>query len=49
MGGEQGFSRPTIFRAQERLGGKIESTEGRRSPRNRWKWAGVPTQEEDAE
>ena len=49
MGEEQGFSRATIFRAQDRWDGKIESTEGHKSPRNRWKWAGAPTQEEDAE
>jgi len=49
MGEEQGFSRPTIFRARDRWDSKIESTEGHKSPRNRWKWAGATTQEEDAD
>lgn len=36
---ERMYSRSTIIRARERLGSKVENTEGRQSPDNKWKLA----------
>lgn len=38
-GTEEGYSRPTIYRARKALGGRIENTDGRQSPVNRWRLA----------
>lgn len=37
-GGEEGFSRPMIFRARKELDRFIQNTAGHKSPANRWKW-----------
>lgn len=42
IGYEQGFSRPTIFRTRRDLQAHIRNTEGRKSPKNSWKWFETP-------
>ena len=41
IGYEQGFSRPTIFRARRDMQMHIRNTHGRKSPDNSWKWFDV--------
>jgi hypothetical protein len=44
IGYEEGFSRPTIFRARRELQSRIHNTHGRKSPDNAWQWADQPVQ-----
>jgi hypothetical protein len=44
MGYEEGFSRPTIFRAKRELQAHIRNTHGRKSPDNAWQWSDLPIQ-----
>jgi hypothetical protein len=39
IGYEEGFSRPTIFRARRELQSHIHNTHGRKSPDNSWQWS----------
>jgi len=42
VGYEEGFSRPTIFRARRDLQSHIRNTHGRKSPDNSWQWSDLP-------
>jgi len=48
IGYEEGFSRPTIFRARRQLQSHIRNTHGRKSPDNSWQWSDLPIQPNDA-
>jgi len=47
IGYEEGYSRPTIFRARRELQSHIRNTHGRKSPDNSWQWSDQPLQSTD--
>ena len=49
--GQEGFGQAMVYRARKALAGHILNSEGRRSPKNCWKWSEVALSdvEEDEE